>query len=103
MFNQEKRKCSNPDCKKAFVAKVYNAIYCSPECRKIVTNKNLLANYYAKKNSKGKKRVCKTDGCTTVLSQYNKENICEVCKQERFVKRLMSWGWSEEQARRGMD
>lgn len=99
MYKKEKKKCSNPECKKIFIAKVYNAIYCSPECRRIVTNKNLLAAYYEKKSNKDKKRICKTDGCGTVLSRYNKEKICEGCKRERYVKRLMSWGWSEKHAR----
>lgn len=99
MYKKEKRTCSNPECNKVFIAKVYNAIYCSPECRRVITNKNLLANYYEKKSNKGKKRICKTANCGTVLSRYNKEKICESCKRERYVKRLMSWGWSEKQAR----
>ena len=99
MYKKEKKKCSNPDCNKIFIAKVYNAIYCSPECRRVITNKNLLANYYEKKNNKNKKRICKTLNCNTILSRYNKEKICENCKRERYIKRLMSWGWSEKQAR----
>jgi hypothetical protein len=99
MYKKEKKKCSNPECNKLFIAKVYNAIYCSPECRRIITNKNLLANYYEKKNNKNKKRICKTVNCKTILSRYNKEKICESCKRERYIKRLMSWGWSEKQAR----
>jgi len=89
----EKRICSNSECKKKFQAKVYNAIYCSQECRRIVTNQNLLKNYYEKKKNKNKKRICKTKNCTTILSSYNKENICELCKQKRFADRLISWGW----------
>ena len=52
-----------------------------------------------KKNNKNKKRICKTPNCNTILSRYNKEKICENCKRERYIKRLMSWGWSEKQAR----
>ena len=59
--------------------------------------------YYEKKANKNKKRICKTKTCTATLSIYNKENICEQCKRKRFVNRLVSWGWSEENARRGMD
>lgn len=94
------RVCKNQECNKKFEAKVYNSIYCSAECRRIVTNKKLLENYYEKKRNKGKKRTCATNGCTTVLSRYNKENICERCKDERFIQRLVSWGWDEEKLRR---
>lgn len=94
------RVCKNEKCKKKFEAKVYNSIYCSAECRRIVTNKKLLENYYEKKRNKGKKRTCATDGCTTILSRYNKEHICERCKDERFIQRLVSWGWDEEKLRK---
>lgn len=103
MEKYEKKKCANPKCSKSFRAKVYNAIYCSAECRRIVTNQKLLRNYYEKKANRGKKRVCKTKNCNTVLSRYNKENICERCKQERFVKRLVGWGWDEKKLRAEME
>lgn len=99
MFNEEKRICENKDCNKHFVAKVYNAIYCSPECRKLITNKKLLEAYHLKKENKKKKRVCKTKTCTTILSTYNKEDICEACKEERYIQRLVSWGWDEKKLR----
>ena len=67
--------CAYEECGKKFHAKVYNAIYCSAECRKVVTNRNLLASYYEKKANKNKKRICKTKTCTAVLYIYNKENI----------------------------
>jgi len=102
MKKYEKKICSNTECKKKFEAKVYNAIYCSQECRRTVTNKNLLNNYYEKKKNKHKKRVCTIKTCTTVLSSYNKENICELCKQKRFADRLISWGWEESDAKRNL-
>lgn len=98
-MEKEKRICKNSKCKKKFLAKVYNSIYCSAECRRTVTNAKLLANYYEKKKNKNKKRICKTLNCTTVLNRYNKENICELCKQERYIKRLTSWGWNESKLR----
>ena len=52
MANEDHRICAYEECGKEFCAKVYNAIYCSADCRKIVTNKNLLANYYEKKANK---------------------------------------------------
>ena len=67
------------------------------------SNKNLLANYYEKKNNKNKKRVCKTKTCDIVLSRYNKESICERCKRERYVNRLVGWGWDEASVRRGLE
>ena len=102
MKKYEKKICSNTECKKKFEAKVYNAIYCSQECRRTVTNKNLLNNYYEKKRNKHKKRVCAAKICTTVLSSYNKENICELCKQKRFADRLISWGCEESDAKRNL-
>jgi len=95
-MTKEKRVCKNKKCSKSFVAKVYNSIYCSSECRRLVTNEKLLKAYHDKKKNKNKPRVCVTKTCTTILSTYNKENICELCKQKRFVKRLASWGWDED-------
>jgi hypothetical protein len=100
MFIEEERTCANVECKNKFTAKVYNTIYCSPECRKIVTNKKLLQNYYEKKRNKQIKRICKTEDCDTILSRYNEEKICEACKKERFIKRLVSWGWDENKLRK---
>jgi len=91
--------CKNEACKKVFVPKTYNAIFCSADCRRVVTNKKLLDNYYKKKEKKNTKRVCETKKCTTVLSRYNKEDICERCKRERYIKRLVGWGWDEEKLR----
>lgn len=99
MFENELRTCANTECNKEFIAKVYNTIYCSSECRKIVTNKKLLENYYKKKENKNSKRRCKNEGCSTVLSIYNKEDICEPCKTERYIQRLIGWGWNEEKLR----
>lgn len=100
MFIDETRICINEDCGKEFIAKVYNAIYCSVDCRKVVTNKKLLEKYYENKKNKTIKRICKTKNCTTVLSRYNKENICEHCKKERYIKRLVSWGYDEDKLRK---
>lgn len=100
MFKEENRICANKDCKQGFIAKVYNALYCSVECRRIVTNRKLLSQYYENKNNKNTKRKCINNNCTTVLSRYNKETICEQCKGERYIKRLVSWGYDEEELRK---
>lgn len=99
VINEEERTCKNLDCSKPFKAKSYNSIYCSAECRRVVTNAKLLSNYYEKKANINKKRICKTKSCKTVLSRYNKENICEKCKRERYVQRLVGWGWEESSVR----
>ena len=102
VINDGERTCKNLDCSKPFKAKSYNSIYCSAECRRIVTNAKLLSNYYEKKANINKKRICKTKSCETVLSRYNKETICEKCKRERYVQRLVGWGWDEKSVRDGM-
>ena len=94
------RNCANPDCKKPFTPRVYNAIYCNAECRKIITNQKVLQRYYDKKARLTSRRVCITDKCGTVLSRYNSEDICEQCKRERLVMRLVGWGWDEAKVRR---
>lgn len=98
--NRVIRVCKNEKCAKRFEAKVYNSVYCCAECRRIVTNKKLLDNYYEKKRNKDKKRTCASSECNSTLSRYNKENICERCKDERFIQRLVGWGWDEESLRR---
>ena len=97
------RNCANPDCGKEFTPRVYNAIYCSAECRKIITNQKVLQRYYDKKARLNSKRTCFTKGCPTILSRYNQEDICERCKRERFVKRLVGWGWDEKEVRRSLE
>lgn len=92
-------KCANGVCINFFNPKTYNAIFCCADCRRVVTNKRLLDKYYQSKDNKNKKRTCETESCTTILSRYNKEGMCEACKVERYIKRLSSWGWSEQKLR----
>lgn len=86
----DSRICGNGECKKEFTPKVHNGKYCSPECRKIATNKNILEKYHSRKSNKFKQRVCKTKGCGTILSRYNSESICEVCKVKKFNRKYGS-------------
>ena len=95
--------CANPECNAGFLPLVHNAIYCSPECRRIMTNKKVLSKYYEKKEAKNGKRVCANKICDTILSRYNKENICESCKTKRLIKRLGGWGWDEERLQKDWD
>ena len=97
------RDCANPDCKKPFMPRVYNAIYCNAECRKIITNQKVLQRYYDKKARLSSRRTCATKVCGTILSRYNAEDICERCKRERFIKRLVGWGWNESKVRRDFE
>lgn len=93
----EPKICANEDCEKLFEAKVHNAVYCSPECRAVVTNKKVLDKYYAnKERKKNKKRQCETPSCKTILSSYNEEDICGPCGVVRLKDRLESWGWDRE-------
>jgi hypothetical protein len=95
--NLEPKICANPKCQEIFEPQVHNAIYCSTDCRKVVTNKNVLDRYYEKKERRAdRKRVCKNDGCSTFLSMYNEEDICEACKTNRLIERLSSWGWDRD-------
>lgn len=92
--------CANDECGNLFTPKVHNAIYCSAECRKIVTNQNVLDRYYEKKELRSnKKRVCKMPDCKTILSIYNKEVICEPHQTENLIQRMIGWGYDEDELR----
>lgn len=96
-MNLELKICANEECGEIFEPQVHNAIYCSVDCRKIATNKNVLNRYYEKKERRSsKQRVCKNKHCSTVLSRYNDEDICELCKTNRLIDRLVSWGWDRD-------
>lgn len=94
--------CANPDCGLPFKPKVHNAIYCGPECRTVVMNKRILERYHQKKlqRKNNEPRECARKNCNHILSRYNKENICESCKEVRLDNRLRKWGWSEEEIQR---
>ena len=61
--------CANPNCKKPFMPRVYNAIYCNAECRKIITNQKVLQRCYDKKARLNSRRTCATKVCGTILSR----------------------------------
>jgi ribosomal protein S27AE len=72
--------CSYKECKKEFNPKTHNQKYCSDECCRTATNEKLKEAYYEKKaRLQGKKRVCKSTGCTTILSRYNEGKVCGKC------------------------
>ena len=95
MHDEEKYTCARSECQNTYIKAVHNQIYCSPECCKIATNQRLLARYHENKRKiKNGKRICIKKDCDTLLSQYNKENICENCKLKRLRNRLKRWGWN---------
>lgn len=85
--------CQNPNCKKEFEPGSHNAKYCTPECRRAVTNKRVLANYHANKNRKVEDRVCQT--CDSHLSRYNKKDICELCQSKLLMTKASKTGISK--------
>ncbi len=97
--------CANPDCGLPFEPKAHNSIYCKPECRTKVMNARILERYHQKRKriKNHEVRICFRKNCTNILSRYNKENICEIHKEERFRSRLKKWGWSEDEINQGKD
>lgn len=84
----ETRICAREDCQKPFTPKSYNAKYCTPECQKIATNRRLMEKYYEKKDRRqGRRRICKTRGCQTILSRYNDTEVCEKCRAEEAAEK----------------
>ena len=84
--------CANESCSKTFFKKVHNAMYCSPECRRVITNQKVLDKYYEKKDKKAQRgRICRL--CPTILSRYNEDDFCGPCGVTLLKDRLESWGW----------
>lgn len=72
------KQCENESCGKMFKRIAHNAKYCSPECRKIVSDKNILERYHRLKAiSRSPERIC--INCGIKLSIYNKSTLCNVC------------------------
>jgi hypothetical protein len=72
--------CAYEECGKEFEPKTHNQKYCSDECCRTATNQKLKDAYYEKKaRLAGKKRICKTPGCTVELSRYNDGKVCDKC------------------------
>jgi hypothetical protein len=74
--------CAYEGCQgiKNFEPKTHNQKYCSDECCRIATNEKLKEAYYEKKaRLAGAKRICKTRGCSVILSRYNETSICDKC------------------------
>lgn len=90
------KECAFADCLNLFIPKTKNSLYCAPECQR----KAALKRYYDNKLRFTTKRICEVESCSTILSMYNKEEICEAHKVERYIQRLVSWGWDEDDLRK---
>lgn len=80
--NGHKEVCARNGCKNKFIKRVHNQRYCSKECCQKATNERLLTKYHENKKPVAKNRKCKTRGCQTVLSQYNREDKCGPCQHK---------------------
>lgn len=79
--------CAYKKCKNKFEPKTHNQKYCSDECCRIATNEKLRKQYYDRKDRlAGKKRICKTKGCTSELLRYNEGDICTLCIAKKAEK-----------------
>lgn len=66
-------------CGDPFSKNSHNQKYCSEEHCRLATNERIMEKYYENKAIRqGKRRVCKTNGCETVLSRYNSDKNCSV-------------------------
>lgn len=81
--------CANDGCENEFEKTTHNQKYCSDECCRIATNLKIKQKNQEKKDRlSGKKRVCKTKGCTTLLSRYEEGSVCEYCNSKVRTKEL---------------
>lgn len=64
--------------------KTHNMKYCSDEHLRLATNARIMEKYYERKDRRGgKKRICSTKGCQTILSRYNESKYCSKCDAKR--------------------
>lgn len=72
--------CSRNGCSNEFHAKTHNQKYCSDDCCKIATSEKIKQkNLDRKARLSGKERICKTRGCSNILSRYRDGDFCETC------------------------
>lgn len=74
-------------CGETFSATTANQIYCQSICTRKASNKKIIDNYHATKNRMSQKRKC-TD-CGSMLSKYNDEDTCSLCRQgKKEIRRI---------------
>jgi len=78
-------------CLEYFDPKVSYQIYCGADCRELATKEKIKerSRMATIKRRQKKKRVC-ANGCGTVLSIYNDEKVCSLCKvHNRMVESVL--------------
>lgn len=81
--------CANDGCENEFEKITYNQKYCCDECCREATNAKIKKKYLEKKaRLSGKKRICSSRGCKTVLVRYNEDDVCEYCRSKYRKKDL---------------
>jgi hypothetical protein len=81
--------CAYENCEgiREFEPKTHNQKYCSDECCRIATNKNLKEQYYRNKARKaGVKFKCKNKGCKRMLDRYTVGDTCNWCQGQEKLK-----------------
>lgn len=80
------RKCAREGCNKTFKPATHNQKYHDSECTKKATNKRIMDQYYRdKKRLDGElERKCQAQGCHTILSRYNPDEICASCSSGKY-------------------
>lgn len=79
--------CAGEGCSEVFKQNSYNHRFHNTECLRQYTNKRVLADYHAKKAiDPDRHRVCATDGCGTVLSRYNEEDVCALHTRKAVLR-----------------
>lgn len=70
--------CAREGCDVEFMKRTHNMLYHDDECTRLATNAKMMEKYYSKRARKlGLARYCKQ--CSTRLSRYNPEDICNSC------------------------
>lgn len=81
--------CENNGCDVVFAKKTHNQRYHDDECCRLATNAKIMQKYYQRRAQKlGLARNCAS--CSSKLSRYNSDTICNSCKLNREVERNQS-------------
>lgn len=76
------RICANPQCGIEYTPGTFNHKFCTPDCRKVVTNARLMERYYENRDRRrGKLRLCRL--CDQPLSRYNETKECQACTAKK--------------------
>lgn len=75
--------CHLDECDNRFKKTSHNKKFCSSEHTRVATNRKILKKYHDSKKPVSKGRVCSARDCHTILSVYNKEKMCNPCREKR--------------------